>query len=204
MHAIGARGEIQMNLEKESECILDLRDADLGGQNLYGLNLSNIVLGYSSLTHALLFGTDFSHTNLVGADLSAAHLGGTNFTDTTLTDANLSSIKECYGTDFSNALLLNANLSESNLSNTIVANVDFSGANLANTKFYDRNSRIQVEGLTQNQIDLAMAIPEDKPPHLDGVIDEETGKEIVWRRKGSTVVDRDPEKSDLDSSLRSE
>lgn len=63
--------------------------------------------------------------------------------------------------------------------------VDLTGADLSDADFTggridDRGSVQPVRGLTQQQLDQAVADP-DRPPRLDGVLDAETGQQLVWR-----------------------
>ena len=61
---------------------------------------------------------------------------------------------------------------------------DFSGAffpsaNLSGAKFSFDNGENPARGLTQSQLDSARADP-NNPPVLEGVVDAETGKPLVW------------------------
>ena len=121
------------------------------------------------------------------ADLSAAVLLCVN-----LSDAQLQ------GVDFSNSSLPVANLSranlwEANLSNVQLQNANFSGANLIEAKLYSSllldgdlsgANLERCEGLTQDQIDYAIA-DSDNPPKLEGVVDAKTGDLLVWRGKAA-------------------
>ena len=73
-----------------------------------------------------------------------------------------------------NANLTNANLGGAQLGEANLANAQLFGACLAGT--YLKGCK----GLTQEQIDEARAKP-DNPPKLEGVLDAETGKPLVWR-----------------------
>ena len=73
------------------------------------------------------------------------------------------------GADLSGARLLGTHLSLANLSGTILSYSDFVGSNLP-------------EDLTQEQLDYAVADP-DNPPILTDVKDRKTGRPLVWRGK---------------------
>ena len=67
--------------------------------------------------------------------------------------------------DLSEAFFLASRLSEARIHGS-----DMSGARISSS----------VTGLTQYQLDAARADP-DNPSKLDGVLDAETGKPLVWR-----------------------
>ena len=93
-----------------------------------------------------------SSASLLNVDLSGAKLWRANLSESFLTDVNLSGAK-LGGADFSSAFLGNVNLS---------------GAFL-----------MGAENLTQSQLDQTRADPK-KPPNLQGLVDAETGKPLVW------------------------
>ncbi len=113
-----------------------------------------------------------------GQNWAGARAEGGYFVDAILRRADLS------GAWLSGANLTNANLSRSILHGTELWAANFTGANLLGADisgaiFSDRLEGPAV-GLTQAQIDSAMADPDD-PPILDGVLDAETGQPLVWR-----------------------
>ncbi len=112
----------------------------------------------SDLRGANAEGKWFANANLRRADLSGAHMAGAD-----LTNANLSRTM-LHGTELWAANLTGANLL---------------GADISGAIFSDRLEGPAI-GLTQAQIDSAMADPDD-PPILDGVLDAETGEPLVWR-----------------------
>lgn len=96
--------------------------AQLAGENLFGIDLSEATLReadlfYSILTVADLRSVDLSGSDLRLADLSSADLTGANLTGANFAGANL------FGAQMSHADLTGADLSGTNLSD-----VDFSGA----------------------------------------------------------------------------
>ena len=174
MEAIESRSKACIALEKKDNFALDF-----GASNLRGLSLRR----NSNLSGANF--TDLSGADFMDADLSAAVLLCVN-----LSDAQLQ------GVDFSNSSLPVANLSranlwEANLSNVQLQNANFSGANLIEAKLYSSllldadlsgANLERCEGLTQDQIDYAIA-DSDNPPKLEGVVDAKTGRPLVWRGK---------------------
>ena len=59
-----------------------------------------------------------------------------------------------------------------------VSGAYLTNANLSGAKFSFRGDD-PAKGLTQSQLDSARADP-DNPPNLEGVVDAETGKPLVW------------------------
>ena len=98
------------------------------------------------------------HANLSGANLQDVNLSGAHIQYSDLSDANI-------GADLPGAFFLKTELCQARF-----LGADLSGARILKT----------VTGLTQAQLDTARADP-DNPPTLDGVLDAETGKPLVWR-----------------------
>ena len=113
---------------------------------------------YSNMRGAIAEGKWFVDANLRGSDLSGSLMSGADLTNANLSRAIL------HGTELWAADLTGANLL---------------GADISGAIFSDRLEGVAV-GLTQAQIDSAMADPDD-PPILDGVLDAETGALLVWR-----------------------
>ena len=101
-----------------------------------------------------------ARASLYQANLARAILSRTNFDGAGLGGANL------LGSDLSNANLSNARLSP------LTVTTQQAGK--------DPCPRMVLTKLTQAQLDVACAEPE-KPPNLDGAIDAETGKPLIWR-----------------------
>ena len=130
----------------------------------YWLNLSRAQLQNANLQGANLSSSDLPAVqddvwpNRTFTDLSGAHFYDANLESAILKNADLS------GADFMAANVSGAYLTNANLSG---AKFSFNGEHLA-------------MGLAQSQLDEAQADP-DNPPHLEGVVDAETGKPLVWR-----------------------
>ena len=170
-------------------------------------NLSHVVFWDVDLSNAFLHFTNLSHAEFAGTNLSGAHLSGANLSrtewrdailkDTFLDDADLRNAN-LQGTDLSNANLSDADLSdvvffETDLSGVKLSGANLSGTNLSVTIWKDAITTLRVKGgtskagvrnLTQAQLDQAHADP-NNPPRLDGIVDVETGKPLVWR--GSSI-----------------
>ncbi len=145
-------------LERTANFKLDLNRADLAGVRLMGASLDGADLTDATLIGATIDIAHLSDARLSGANLTRARLSFATLTNANLFDANLT------GTDLSRAKLTDTDLSYANLSET-----NLSEASLAGTT-----------SLTQAQLDQACADP-DNPPKLDGVVDAETNKPLVWR-----------------------
>ncbi len=120
----------------------------------------------SQLQRSALIGTNFANFNLSSVD----------FTDSLLGNA-----------DFSYAILAFANLSGAELGNANFYHATLYGCDLSGAKFTSDAMRSDLSirnivacNLTQAQLDQAVAAP-DNPPILDGVVDAETGEQLVWR-----------------------
>ena len=191
MRAIGTRNDVQLAIERQIQHSLDLHGADLRNQMLYDLDLSGSALTGANLSDTFLSKTNLSGANLFHADLSGAQIGGANFAGAIMAGVNLSHLKNCYGTNFINAHMQGVNLTDANLSGAIVNGAMFHGANIAGAKFFDE-SGMMVEGLTLRQIVFAKAIPDNKPPCLDGIEDAETGELIYWADRPKVIAGRGP------------
>ena len=136
----------------------------------------------SKLRKLVLMQGNFANFNLSGADLSRSILVRGDFTNSILAFADLS------GTDVGGANFYNTTLIECNLSGTRF--------NIASVRPDETTGSIVARNLTQAQLDQAVADP-DNPPILDGVIDPETGKQLVWRGGvPKNLLDPDPQSHD--------
>ena len=154
VRAICSRGPAGISVEQDEEDFkLYLRDA----------NLSYLQVRDANLSRAWLTNTNLSRAVLTRANLSSARLRQANLSGAQLRRANLSDAK-LWGADLSEAILNNANLS---------------GADLCGADAHSPVHKAPVRGLTQAQMDRARADP-NNPPKLDGVLDAETGKPLVW------------------------
>lgn len=133
---------------------------------------------------------DLRHLEVVCANLSRARLTLVKLSDAELPYADLS------GARLRQAKLVRANLTRSNLSGALLWGADMKGTvlrdvNLSGADFRSRTARSfgctgPAHGLTQAQLDEATATSENQPK-LDGVVDAETGKPLVWRSPNSPI-----------------
>ena len=106
--------------------------------------------------------------NLTRANLTRANLTAANLTGVFLAAANLT------GVSLAIANLTGAHLKDAHLRGAILDHTNLIGANLTGADLY------RAKGLTQDQLNLACADP-DNPPKLDGACDAETGAPLKWR-----------------------
>ena len=189
--AICACHEINTKKSSITQFWLNFRGADLRGAHFRGVDLSvkpSLTGGtFAEFINSHQRGADFEGARLHSANMEFATLSGANFSNAKLVDAHLdgTNLSEAR---FSNAKLCNAWLYRADISRSDLMNADLSGAelggtNLSGAKFVDLDSEIlprPVQGLTQSQLDEAIA-DLDNPPVLDGVLDAETGEQLVWR-----------------------
>lgn len=131
------------------------RKIDLEREEGLDLDLTSAYLTLGDLREANL-----AYAILTRANLSRATLTRADFRSTTLAFA-----------DLRNASLEQAVLYEAKLVGTKLSDAILSRANLSG-----------VIGLTQEQLDETRADP-DNPPKLDGALDSDTGKPLVWKGK---------------------
>ena len=117
-----------------------------------------------------LSGAYLAGVGVLRADLSNAILIGTGLSDSML-----------FFADLSGAFLIGANLAGAHLSGMNLSGASLDRANLSGAKL-SIDGAVPARGITQSQLDWARADP-NKPPRLDGVVDAETGKPLVWRGK---------------------
>ena len=121
---------------------------------------------HSQLQHLAMPQANFANFNLSSVDLTGSVLWYADFSYAILAFANLS------GADLGSANFYHARLYRCNLSGTKF---------LSNAVLSDQSTgNIVSHNLTQAQLDQAVADP-DNPPILDGVIDPDTGMQLIWR-----------------------
>ena len=90
-----------------------------------------------------------------------------------------------YGADLRNAFLWGTNLSGAYLANSRLDAAVLCDANLSDVQFSNEGDS-PASGLTQQQLDKALADPKSRPK-LIGVLDAETGDPLEWR--GTPIAD---------------
>lgn len=178
----------------------DLTGAYVGGANLTRAYLIKANLTKADLTDAILTNINLSGAGLTSADLTSTDLTNAVLTNAVLTNATLSNAVLTNGilrnAVLTDAVLINATLGSADLTNTNLSGANLSGSELTGVNLTDSdldgayltNSDLSgavlfnVKGLTQGQLNLACANP-DNPPKLHGARDAETGKPLEWRDK---------------------
>ncbi len=125
-----------------------------------------------------LRGADLIRASLEGANLSSEDLpveGEDVWPNRTYTDL---SGAHFFDANLESANLKNADLSGTDLSSANLSGVDLTGTNLSGAKF-SYSGENPARGLTQSQLDNAWPQIDD-PPNLEGVVDAETDKPLVW------------------------
>jgi len=115
--------------------------------------------------------------NLSGASIQYADLSSVDIRTSDLSNTHFLHSK------LQGAVISKSNLFGAEIKTTDMAGAKIPGTDLSGTYFYDPHggtATSRVTGLTQAQLDEARA-DSDNPPKLDGVLDAETGKPLVWR-----------------------
>ena len=115
--------------------------------------------------------------NLKGANLPCAELWSTEFSSAHLPGVNLAGAN-LWNANLYHAVLWEANLSHAKLQRAYLYEARLQDADLSGAEF-SLDGENPATGLTQFRLDQARADPDD-PPQLDGVVDAETGKSLVW------------------------
>ncbi len=139
----------------------DLEQAAGFRLELAGANLAHAILWNADLSGAILWEADVTFAQLNNADLMGAALGSARLCAATLVGTNLA-YSDLHGVDFANASMQDANLS--------------------NAQFSKLDGEITAKGLTQSQLNSALAHPHYEP-ELKGVSDAQTGEPLIWQYK---------------------
>ena len=152
-------------LEKKGNFTLKLHQSELPRANFINADLAHAMIRDTNLFAAFFEKADLSRTTLTRSNLSQAHLREARLSSAILWRVNLAGA-ELWGADLTGALLNVANLS---------------GAEFVCTD-PQSGRRMPSVGLTQEQLDVARADP-NNPPILEEILDAETGLPLVWRGK---------------------
>ena len=172
--AICSRGEAGRKCETKNAWRLEIQsanfpEANFRGGELSGVNLRGANLIRANLEGANLSGADLTHARVVEAYLENAILIGADLTHANLEDTILA-----------RADLTRAKLGAANLQGVALSRTNLSGTNLSDEYSDDFIFQSPAQGLTQIQLDQALA-DLNNPPKLDNVLDAETGEPLIWR-----------------------
>ena len=127
------------------------------------------------------FPLDLSGADLTGVNLFAPGLGVWNPRNSILPTANLE------GASLDGTNLSRTSLTGANLKGAYVRGANLKGALMIHTNLSGSDLR-GCEGLTQEQINSAVAHPPETPPNLEGVVDADTGRPLVWQGRSTAKV----------------
>ena len=164
--------------------------ADLSKATFFEVNFTGTTLRSADLSGAMLQGAEmpgmhFDDTSLCGANLTWANLAEATFQSAKATRVVLERAKLpgalFFQADLSRSLLAGADLAGARFYETDLTGANLAGANLSGAVF-SFDGQQPVQGLSQSQLDQAMADP-DNPPELLNVLDAQTDEPLVWRGK---------------------
>ena len=113
-----------------------------------------------------------------GETVRHLNLGGVTFKHAAFSERNLARL-DFLNSQFKETNLSGADLSGANLRGVFFQDVLLHGANLDGANIGGARFSSGVKGLTQKQLDKAVA-DDDQAPLLDGTLDHETGQPLVW------------------------
>lgn len=179
-------------LDPTTDTSLDFSETDLTRADLVGVDLSGGHFSRARMARALLENANLTNAYLDDSNLIRARLWGAS-----LTNAKLG-FSTAYLANFRRATLAGAHLNAVGLAGADFTDADLSGTDVTAARFvpprdeyqhliefldmetYAQPSEIVAIGLTQEQLDAAVADPE-WPPLLDGLKDAATDEPLVWR-----------------------
>ena len=203
--AIAHRSRVGIEIERREDFKLDLVETDLRGIDVGGGgDLSKADLKKADLRHAVFYETNLSRTIMLGANLAHCYLTRANLhkADMRVTDmsscyvefADLTEAKlgremfavELRRADLSNATLYGPNMEHAVLEDTILTGANFVAVTSSRREVSPAGEEYNAQfltfaKLTQLQLDLAVADPDNPPTIPDGTVDIETGEQLVWR-----------------------
>lgn len=195
-----SRSVEQLEAEEKEGYLLDLTNLNLSNADLHQGKFINTDLSDTDMSESSLWGSMFRGTNFRNTKLDRTTLGGSVFiapkdhnnevdsAPLRLSEANLFDVSldnaYLFGAQLKNAQLKHASLKNAHLAGANLTGANFEGTDISGARFSERSARHQhaATGLTQEQLDQTTRNA-DKAPFVDGVLDAETGKPLVWRDK---------------------
>ena len=176
--AIGARADRHVQLEPDGQHAVNLIGADLPMIVFWEANFDNADCHRVNLHFTAAVDSSFRHSRFPEADFSDSEFSGCDFTGASLARADLQRA------DFSYTTLVGATLNDANCTGTNFEDANFTDAHVSGATF-GRHDSDTAAGLTQAQLDSAVADP-DNPPILEGVVDDVTRQPLVWHGRSCT------------------
>ena len=171
MDAIAVRNDVHLAIEKEARFRLNLRGSDLRGAMLMGANLASAEWQSSSGQSLAVSLSISGRTDLSEAKLCSAHLAVAQMQRAMLTGACLCRAGVPW-TDLSESILASANLHEALSWGPILSGANFSV-----------DGKWPAKGIMQSDLDSCHSALDNPPTIPDGMVDIETGEQLVWRGK---------------------
>lgn len=181
------------NLERAKFNFAELRDVRFDDAYLAHSEFNHAHIWPARMNRAHFLSAELNHTHLGDAELRGAYLGGAELHHAWLVNADLDGA-EIHGAELDHARLWITDFRDISLHGVVltsahfVTQLDTDVARLDHLGEVDVQSTVVLEGrvfrvaqgLTQRQLDDALADP-DNPPELDHVVDAATGEQLVWR-----------------------
>ena len=193
--AFYSRTDTQFQVQENEGYLLDLTNLDLKWMDLRDAKFHNVDLTGTDLSGAILWGANFRKAFFVNTIMDYAGLDGSifdssehlehndppSFVGANMFDVSLDGMY-LFGAQLTDANLRSASLVGAHLANADLAGAKMGSANISGASFSESSPyrRFSALGLTQAQLDTARGGLKE-PPFLEGVIDAETGKALVWR-----------------------
>ena len=195
MSVIGSRAQKALKWETPSSFAIDLEGVNLAGLKLRDANLSWAKLRGVSLANADLMNVNLQRATLDKADFTSACISNTDFTHAFLQGAlcDRVSFTTCnfHNSFINGAKITNAYLYALNFERANTYRTDFSGSQFKPTHIMKGNEDGSVKEwddhcqITQRQLDIAMADPENVPIFDDGMRDPDTDNPLEWNKERS-------------------
>lgn len=201
LQALKRRSDIALELEEKQRFYIYLTMAQLSGSALRASKFARSHFVQTDLSHAYAESSDFSHSYLDHCDLRhgrftacnffLAHIFNSNLSDSNFQAANFhrASIHfvDLSTSNLKYATLTQANLIAVNLKESELDMADLSGARIKTERKLKPSGKIDDKEvscvLTQMQLDKAAADPARLPDIDSGILDAETGQQLVWNRE---------------------
>ena len=187
------RPRANMALEDEADFRINLRNSDLEWADLAGAKFQGAALDNARLDHARGNNADLTKASMVACSLHRVIFSGATFDDANILGANMSSaliqhasfVNTTLGINISDAHLQHADFSNADFGVADLSEARLERANLSGAKFGTgrRGGETVFSTVTQEQLDTAIANPNDPPTIAEGTMDPRTGAPITWNEE---------------------